>query len=161
MIEVDIGSIGDVNRLPSHLHGRIIHWVYLLECDGEICYVGQSTDLSSRVSTHYYSNKKFNRLHYCECDNWLEASNVEAKMIVKYNPPNNKTLPANEVYMTHTVARKVFEDLSLSWVNSLPVAFERLESRTRRCFIEKSIVDDVSEQVSKLIMSRLDRKKEF
>jgi predicted GIY-YIG superfamily endonuclease len=65
--------------------------VYVLLRRGTIVYVGQSTDVKSRVSSHRRT-KSFDAVELYVCDSQLEAADLEAVLIDQHRPQYNKRI---------------------------------------------------------------------
>jgi excinuclease UvrABC nuclease subunit len=75
-----------------------IKGVYFLICRGVIVYVGQSSDITFRLSAHVSNRKKeFDSYSYIE-SNEVNLNNLEAKYIYEFTPFYNKQLPPNDLY---------------------------------------------------------------
>lgn len=66
--------------------GNIVY--YLTDNNGEVLYVGKTTNIFSRIASHFYE-KKFSRVFYQECKNEQEAEKLEVEEIIKYRPKYN------------------------------------------------------------------------
>lgn len=65
--------------------------VYALWSKGKIVYIGQSTQLYSRIKAHTHT-KEFDSFSYFECKSQSEMDLVESNLIIKLNPKYNKTI---------------------------------------------------------------------
>lgn len=66
--------------------------VYFLICNGEIVYVGQSSNLERRLEQHVESGKVFDAITWFEAPKWF-LSDIEAYYIWRCNPVLNNTWP--------------------------------------------------------------------
>jgi len=71
--------------------------VYLLLNNMNIVYVGQTTDLRTRLKNHK-KDKQFDYYYSRFVPQSIGANELEAELIVKYKPIYNKCLPPNERY---------------------------------------------------------------
>lgn len=65
--------------------------VYALWKDGVIVYIGQSTQLYSRIKVHS-KTKDFDSFSYFECDSKSEMDLLESNLIIELEPEYNKTV---------------------------------------------------------------------
>lgn len=63
--------------------------VYFLVENNEVVYVGQSTDIASRIRKHQ-SDKFFNKVFYIECRK-ERLNEIENYFIISFNPEYNRT----------------------------------------------------------------------
>ena len=85
---------------------RKLRGVYLLWKDGEVVYVGQSESIQQRVSTHLADPKKyFNAVSYAVVETG-DLNQLEADLIVKYDPYLDHGLPRNTKYVTKNHIKK-------------------------------------------------------
>jgi hypothetical protein len=87
------GPLGDVDGFNV----RQLTWgffVYTLHGGkGEVLYVGQSTNVLSRLGNHLGETKKRNEVHHVsliKCDSKLTMNQLEARMIKLEQPPWNR-----------------------------------------------------------------------
>ena len=71
--------------------------VYFLIEGEEIIYIGKSTNYQNRLHQHKI-DKEFDSFYVHSCKNRSEMEILEFKMIAKYKPILNKTLPTVEIY---------------------------------------------------------------
>tara|TARA_R110000851_G_C12732066_1_gene529840 strand:- start:115 stop:570 length:456 start_codon:yes stop_codon:yes gene_type:complete len=108
-----VTGLFDKNLMPE----KEDHCVYsLLDCDKNIIYVGQSSNLKARIFSHLSSDKDFDYVEWALCDK-DDMNNLEALGIVKANGSMNKVLPKNDLYMSvgrtqKEIAKKVADCLS-------------------------------------------------
>lgn len=70
--------------------------IYCLISEDKIVYVGQSTDIMSRIAIHT-KTKEFDSYTTLSCPlPWRNT--LEAHLIVCFNPQHNETLPVNPLY---------------------------------------------------------------
>ena len=104
--DADIWSFKNSEHLQLHSVGKpfVYPGVYFLLQDEEVIYVGQSTDIPSRVLSHRRS-KDFDRYATMPVPRgWL--SEVEAEYILHYQPELNRSLPKNRWYQSAADASK-------------------------------------------------------
>ncbi|MFM0044140.1 GIY-YIG nuclease family protein [Paraburkholderia sediminicola] len=80
---------------PEEVIGRSIqvkgvHGVYFLIDDGEIVYIGKSTNFASRLGVHSLE-KKFTRVYFMAIDDASQLDELERFYIKKFDPRLNKT----------------------------------------------------------------------
>lgn len=64
--------------------------VYFLIEDGRVVYVGKSSSLQGRITTHIEDKKSFTRVLYIECKTEEDALDLEAAFIHALKPSLNK-----------------------------------------------------------------------
>jgi excinuclease UvrABC nuclease subunit len=75
-----------------------IKGIYFLIYKGVIVYVGQSSNITFRLSVHVSNRKKeFDSYSYIE-SNEVNLNNLEANYIYEFAPYYNKRLPPNDIY---------------------------------------------------------------
>lgn len=67
------------------------YYVYALWNNGEIVYIGQTTQLGFRITTHA-KTKDFDEYSYFECDSEADMKAIESSLIVGLQPKLNKSL---------------------------------------------------------------------
>ena len=85
LIEID-------TLLANSMSSKPISAVYFLIQDSTIVYVGQSTDLFGRISTHRSTGRPFERFTYIEVP-IADLDRVEATYIHALRPAQNKAVP--------------------------------------------------------------------
>lgn len=68
--------------------------IYFLVSEGEIVYVGQSTNIASRIGNHAAERKQFDSYYYQQCDS-KSLDEMESAYIRKFKPRLNKAAPRN------------------------------------------------------------------
>jgi hypothetical protein len=104
--DADIWSFKNSEHLQRHSVGTpfVYPGVYFLLQGEEVIYVGQSTDIPSRVLSHRRT-KDFDRYATMPVPrDWL--SEVEAEYILHYQPELNRSLPKNRWYQSAADASK-------------------------------------------------------
>ncbi len=82
--------------------------IYVLIDGDSIVYVGQTSNLISRLAQHA-KTKRFTRYWSVDCPR-DELSAAEAEYIVKLNPAMNIHLPSNPEYIMQSAAKKMMGD---------------------------------------------------
>lgn len=96
MPTLKVNGVFDKNLMPK----KEDYCVYsLLDSNKNIIYVGQSSNLKSRIFNHLSSDKEFDYVEWSLCEE-ADMNNLEAMGIVKANSPMNKILPKNDLYMS-------------------------------------------------------------
>jgi hypothetical protein len=113
--------------------------VYRLYRDGDVIYVGQSTCLPDRLTTHLVD---FDEFDFCPCEEG-EMSNLEAFFIVRHQAQLNRTLPANDLYDSKSNAEKVlnryFRNMIAAYISKAEPVFNcNTESKTSVEYISKN-----------------------
>tara|TARA_R110001632_G_C11226121_1_gene406061 strand:- start:263 stop:718 length:456 start_codon:yes stop_codon:yes gene_type:complete len=91
-----VTGVFDKNLMPD----KEDYCVYsLLDKNKNIIYVGQSSNLRSRIFNHLSTEKDFNYVEWSLCEK-DDMNNLEAEGIVKAKSPMNKILPKNDLYMS-------------------------------------------------------------
>ena len=85
------------------------YYVYALWNNGEIVYVGQTTQLGFRITTHA-KTKDFDEYSYFECDSEENMKAIESSLIVNLQPKLNKLL--GESYESLNKFRKRIRSIS-------------------------------------------------
>ena len=67
------------------------YYVYALWNNGEIVYIGQTTQLGFRLITHA-KTKDFDEYSYFECDSETDMKAIESSLIIELQPKLNKSL---------------------------------------------------------------------
>ena len=74
--------------------------IYVLLKNNAVVYVGQSDNIISRVGTHLANpSKSFDSVRYAVVENG-DLNEIEADLIVKYQPHLNRILPPTAKYTT-------------------------------------------------------------
>ncbi|MDB4261428.1 hypothetical protein N9878_01035 [bacterium] len=123
-------------------------FVYELIYFGECVYVGQTVDLKARLHYHLSRGKKFDSINLFthEISN---LNNEEAAKIAAINPPLNKVLPSNDLFISEEELRDMVYD---SVINSLSFDYQsKLINKKRFISIDRanSIVSKVSDIILK------------
>lgn len=83
--------------------------VYGLFHELKIMYVGSTTCLPERLGTHIKDRiKRFDRYCFQYVPPHIKLENVEAELIIKYEPLYNTSLPPNDIYICETAISKRF-----------------------------------------------------
>lgn len=90
-----------VEQFEKHVF-RKITGVYFLFNEGQLCYIGQSIDILSRICSHA-KEKIFTSYAFVECQE-KELNEIEKKYIEKYTPDLNRCL--NKKHRTEKKAQK-------------------------------------------------------
>lgn len=94
-------------RFTDLIPVRKLRGVYLLWKDGEVVYVGQSESIQQRVSAHLSDPKKyFNAVSYAIVETG-DLNQLEAELIIRYDPHLNHDLPRNTRYITKGYIRRI------------------------------------------------------
>jgi hypothetical protein len=100
--------------------------VYFLLHDDEIVYVGQSTDVDSRIAQHRKAESKlFNRVNTIQIDDPDERIYWEVEYIVKFGTRYNKDLPPNPKWTTINILAAHFRILGLGNLSGLKKYIKR------------------------------------
>ena len=88
----ELSQIKELYELPlSALYNA--SGVYFLCLDGAIQYIGQSVNVSSRISQHISEKKKkFNQIFFTPCPE-NQLNDLEGFLVRKFNPPLTKSSP--------------------------------------------------------------------
>lgn len=84
--------------------------IYFLYQDDDIVYVGQSQNIGQRVYTHLAKDEKvFNYYAVYECPklSQQEMDNLEARIILEFDPRYNGSIPPNSKYKTISQLKKI------------------------------------------------------
>lgn len=85
---------------------RKLRGVYLLWRGDEVVYVGQSVNIQQRIGVHLANPKKdFDAITYAIVESG-DLNEIEAELIVKFNPCLNNELPRNNKYVTKSHVKK-------------------------------------------------------
>lgn len=120
---------------------------YHLIRGGEVVYVGQSTNIQSRLKSHVSGPMDFDSFTLFECSE-SELSNNEAEDIVTYNPEHNSLLPVNDKYLSVSAYTKEVSEVVREFADSLEPSLVRFGGRDntlQRVYIEKPNVEDLIE----------------
>jgi len=80
--------VEELSKNKKILNKTIKYHVYALWHNGEIVYIGQSTQLKERIRAHT-KNKEFEAYSHVECKSKLEMDVLEADLIIKLQPKYN------------------------------------------------------------------------
>lgn len=83
--------------------------IYLLLCEDEIVYAGQSDEVEHRVYIQAKSDKEFDTFLVIECKNMTtdEITDLLAEYIVEYTPVYNTLLPTNSKWAALSTIRRL------------------------------------------------------
>lgn len=84
--------------------------IYFLFQSSNLVYVGQSVDIHARLSAHV-RKKEFDRYTVIPCQP-DQLNEMEADYIVYFNPPLNRSLPENLIWMTRSGIRRRFPEMT-------------------------------------------------
>lgn len=79
--------------------------IYFLLDDGEVVYVGKTTNVYGRIVQHLV-DKKFDRYYFHPCKPY-EVDELEVKYILAYEPKYNNNLPHNIRYFHYVSIRRL------------------------------------------------------
>jgi len=72
--------------------------VYIIKKDGVVMYVGQTTDLDTRLKSHHYGFGA--DVSFIECNNTLERLDLETRLIKELKPLENDNTENKDVTFT-------------------------------------------------------------
>lgn len=81
-------------------------YIYFLIHNEEVIYVGQTTQLMTRIAYHT-TCKTFDSINYFKVEE-EDANLIEAIMIVKFDPPLNNAMPGQELYVSYEQLKKMY-----------------------------------------------------
>jgi excinuclease UvrABC nuclease subunit len=95
--KIKLNRLFDDCEMP--IEGRTC--IYSLFDNGTCVYVGQSSNVKSRVYSHLSLGKSFDSFDFEYCED-KDANEAEASMIIKNQPTLNKILPPTKKYISLT-----------------------------------------------------------
>jgi hypothetical protein len=85
-------------------------FIYFLMFDNKITYIGQTINIDGRKKQHIKAGKIFDKISFVHVIE-EELNNVEAKLIARFTPPANKTMPPNDYYVSnHTILKSITDE---------------------------------------------------
>lgn len=126
--------IDKLSRNIKPIGGWEDFYVYALWSDGFIVYIGQTTNIATRISAHV-KTKEFDSYSYFRCKDRDEMDYVESLLILKLQPMNNNHAGKGFVSLQQTRERirelgESFKYNQKYYVNGLKKILERLEIRS-------------------------------
>ena len=127
----------------------------LIGSDEEVIYVGQTTNLESRIYSHLANGKDFSFFDYELCEK-SRANETERDAIIKHNPKLNVLLPKTPEYKTVDQARKIIEDCMSDifeseidkQLNLIDVAFHRPQVKKMKfTYVKTADIDSVIKNI--------------
>ncbi len=132
--------------------------VYTLYADEVSIYVGQTSNLSSRIYKHLLDGKAFTSFDYIACDA-DELNNLESLTIVGKQPTLNKNLPKNDHYIGKASVRNEIAALVESALSRMPVRFStKSGGRGSTLYIDKILSNEIVKSIEFAIDTHLGEK---
>lgn len=82
--------------------------IYFLFNKGDLVYIGQSEFIEKRIFDHVGS-KNFDSWNYIEYSKETSLNEIEADFILKYKPFYNKTIPANNLWISRGILSRIYD----------------------------------------------------
>lgn len=82
--------------------------IYFLFNKNSLVYIGQSEFIEKRIFDHVGS-KNFDSWNYIEHSKETSLNEIEADLILKYQPFYNKTIPANNLWISRGVLSRIYD----------------------------------------------------
>lgn len=79
---------------------------FLISKEYEIVYIGSTCNIYTRLSSHLNSNKNFESIKFFQVPKEI-ASEIEADLIIKYDPKYNLCIPNNELWISLARYKKI------------------------------------------------------
>ncbi len=74
-------------------------YIYLLfDSTDRLIYIGQTSNILQRMSSHLQTKLHIAKIKYIIVSD-LEVNEIEAELILEYDPPENTTIPANSIWI--------------------------------------------------------------
>ena len=137
----------DISNLIAEQFDDNVVGVYELFLDGELVYVGQSTELPNRILTHLKSGGvNFDSFDVTFC-NEDELNDIEATYIIERQPKKNKSVPPNAVYVSEASINKQIYDYIKSKIEGLDTVYTTNLGKTSRSRYVKRPSQDYIRQI--------------
>lgn len=98
---------------------KLTYTIYALWEDNEIVYIGQSTNVYTRLEVHKKSDKIFNKYSFFNVKDKNEMDSVESFLIQTLKPKYNKTVEHSYVSLKDVRKRAITSNPKLKWVEDI------------------------------------------
>ena len=127
MKNLSIRSIFNKDMFPSEDQCCVYQ---LINKKGVVFYVGQSTNLTTRISSHISTyGGDLDRFSY-EVVDAKNLNNAEAYRIVELSPELNKELPPNDLFVTKSNMKSCLIEIVTDFIKSIESDIEFSESKS-------------------------------
>ena len=122
--------------------------VYCLYLDGNVVYVGQTINLTTRLTNHKAS-RDFDSFSFFSCS-IDDLDTLEAIKIVELSPPENKTLPKNDLFICDKDAKKILLNTITELIDGKEVFIGKVRTEKTGSIIyyKNKTIEDIVSKIS-------------
>lgn len=114
--------------------------VYLLYLDCKVVYVGKSLNVIDRIRFCHTHDKSFNQWSYIPIS-YTDAGNLEAELVIKYQPVLNQRLPKNNRFLSKDWFRQQ------AWGKQKEAIFKAISITSPVACIKGSYIYDIKDVI--------------